>query len=78
MEQTYKRTVSSRQADRLKDYQLNCIANSNALYSISGTFAELSADAKRLLGLSNKKPLVANTAKGFKTKILTKDNYNND
>ena len=55
MEQTYKRTIPSRQADRLKDYQLNCLVNSNAIYSITGSFARLSADVKRLLGLSTKK-----------------------
>lgn len=46
-----------RRANSLKEYQQNCIANSNALHSTSGTFAELSANAKRLLGLSTKKAL---------------------
>ena len=57
MEQVNKHTVSSRRANSLKEYQQNCIANSNALHSTSGTFAELSANAKRLLGLSTKKAL---------------------
>ncbi|AKG66630.1 hypothetical protein [Lactobacillus helveticus] len=68
MEQIIKYTVSSRRTDSLKEYQQNCIANSNALHSTSGTFAELSANAKCLLGLSTKKLFTANTAKGFKTK----------
>lgn len=55
MEQINKHTVSSRRANSLKEYQQNCIAN--ALHSTSGTFAELSANAKRLLGLSTKKAL---------------------
>lgn len=49
MEQVNKHTVSSRRANSLKEYQQNCIANSNALHSTS--------NAKRLLGLSTKKAL---------------------
>ena len=55
MEQAVERTISSRRPNSLKEYQQNCIANSNALHSTGGTFAELSANAKRLLGLSTKK-----------------------
>lgn len=71
MEQINKHTVSSRRANSLKEYQQNCIANSNALHSTSGTFAELSANAKRLLGLSAKKSsLLLATAKGQNKEIL--------
>lgn len=58
MEQTYKRTVSSGQTNKLEDYQQNCLANSNAVHATSGAFAELSANVKRLLGLSTKKSLL--------------------
>lgn len=58
MEQTYKRTIPSRQADKPSAVQQNCLANSNAIYSITGSFAGLSADVKRLLGLSTKKALI--------------------
>lgn len=57
MEQVNKRTVSSRRTNFLEDYQQNCLAASNALYSTSGIFAELSANAKRILGLNTKKAL---------------------
>lgn len=69
MEQVNKHTVSSRRANSLKEYQQNCIANSNALHSTSGTFAELSANAKRLLGLSTKKLFTASTAKSQNKEI---------
>lgn len=55
MEQTYKRTIPSRQADKPSTVQQNCLANSNAIYSITGSFAGLSANVKRLLGLGIKK-----------------------
>ena len=55
MEPINKHTVSSGIPNSLKEYQQNCIANSNALHSTSGTFAELSANEKRFLGLSIKK-----------------------
>ena len=58
MEQTYKRTIPSRQADKPSAFQQNCLANSNAIYSTAGSFARLSADVKRLLGLSTKKALI--------------------
>ena len=64
MEQAVKRTISSRIPNPLKEYQQNCIANSNALHSTSGTFAELSANEKRFLGLSIKKePVMLTTDK---------------
>lgn len=59
MEQTYKRTIPSRQADKPSTVQQNCLANSNAIYSITGSFAGLSANVKRLLGLGIKKPPTA-------------------
>ena len=52
MEQIFKRTLPSRQADKPSAVQQNCLANSNAIYSTAGSFARLSADVKRLLGLS--------------------------
>lgn len=69
MEQTYKCIVSGRQANKLEPYQQNCLANSNALHATSGAFAELSANVKRLLGLSTKKPFTASTVKGSKQRI---------
>ena len=51
MEQTYKRTIPSRQADKLSIVQQNCLANSNCLYATSGSFAELSSNVKRILGI---------------------------
>ena len=68
MEQVNKHTVSGRRANSLKGYQQNCIANSNALHSTSGTFAELSVNAKRLLGLSTKKALYCQRQQRAKTK----------
>lgn len=78
MEQVNKHTVSNRRANSLKEYQQNRIANSNALHSTSGTFAELSANAKRLLGLSTKKLFTASDSKGLQNKeifikIITKE-----
>lgn len=67
-------TVSSRRTDSLKEYQQNCIANSNALHSTSGTFAELSANAKCLLGLSTKKALYCQHSKGLQNKEILKIN----
>lgn len=69
MEQTYKCIVSGRQANKLEPYQQNCLANSNAVHATSGAFAELSANVKRLLGLSTKKPFTASTVKGSKQRI---------
>lgn len=68
MEQTYKRTVSSGQTNKLEDYQQNCLANSNAVHATSGAFAELSANVKRLLGLSTKKAFYCQHSKRLKTK----------
>ena len=55
MEQIFKRTIQSRQADKPSAVQQNCLANSNAIYAITGSFAGLSANVKRLLGLGTKK-----------------------
>lgn len=73
MEQVNKHTVSSSRANSLKEYQQNCIANSNALHSTSGTFAELSANAKRLLGLSTKKLFTASDSKELQNKEILKN-----
>lgn len=70
MEQIYKRTVSSGQTNKLEDYQQNCLANSNAVHATSGAFAELSANVKRLLGLSTKKAFYCQHSKRLKTKNL--------
>ena len=51
MEQIYKRTIPSRQADKLSIVQQNCLANSNCLHVTSGSFAELSSNVKRILGI---------------------------
>ena len=51
MEQVNKRAVSSRRTDSLKGYQQNCLANSNCIHTASGTFAELSANVKSILGI---------------------------
>ena len=51
MEQVNKRAVSSRRTDSLKGYQQNCLANSNCIHTASGTFAELSANTKSILGI---------------------------
>lgn len=51
MEQTFKHVVQSRQADQLTVVKQNLIGNSNAISSRTGTFAELSADVLRLLGI---------------------------
>lgn len=70
MEQTYKCIVSGRQANKLEPYQQNCLANSNAVHATSGAFAELSANVKRLLGLSTKKAFYCQHSKRLKTKNL--------
>ena len=51
MEQVNKRAVSSRRTNSLKGYQQNCLANSNCIHTASGTFAELSANVKSILGI---------------------------
>lgn len=72
MEQTYKCIVSGRQANKLEPYQQNCLANSNALHATSGAFAELSANVKRLLGLSTKKLFTASDSKEPKQRNFKK------
>lgn len=51
MEQTFKHFISRRQAHYLSNVQQNLFANSNCLHVASGSFAELSSDIKRLLGI---------------------------
>ncbi|WP_180936742.1 hypothetical protein [Lactobacillus amylovorus] len=51
MEQIFKRIIPSRQADKLSNVQQNCFANSNCLHVASGSFAELSSNVKRILGI---------------------------
>ena len=51
MEQIFKRIIPSRQADKLSNVQQNCLANSNCLHVASGSFAGLSSNVKRILGI---------------------------
>jgi hypothetical protein len=51
MDQVFKRYLSSRRADKLSIVQQNCLANSNCLHVTSGSFAELSSNVKRILGI---------------------------
>ena len=51
MEQVFKRLIPSRQADKLSNVQQNCLANSNGIHTVSGSFAELPSSVKRLLGI---------------------------
>lgn len=51
MEQIFKHFVSRRQADQLSNVQQNLFANSNCLHTAGGSFAELSSDIKRILGI---------------------------
>ena len=51
MEQIFKHFVSRRQAHFLSDVQQNCFANSNCVHVASGSFAELSSNIKRILGI---------------------------
>lgn len=51
MEQVFKRLIPSRQADKLSNVQQNCLANSNCVHVASGSFAELPANLKRILGI---------------------------
>lgn len=51
MEQIFKRFVSRRQTHYLSNVQQNCLANSNCLHVASGSFAELSSNVKRILGI---------------------------
>lgn len=51
MEQIFKQFISRRQANYLSNVQQNCLANSNCLHVASGSFAELSSNVKRILGI---------------------------
>lgn len=51
MEQIFKHFVSRRQAHFLSAVQQNCLANSNCVHVASGSFAELPANLKRILGI---------------------------
>ena len=51
MEQVFKRLIPRRQADKLSNVQQNCLANSNCVHVASGSFAELPANLKRILGI---------------------------
>ena len=51
MEQILKQVFHGRQADQLSNVQQNCLANSNCLHVASGSFAELSSNVKRILGI---------------------------
>lgn len=57
MEQTYKRTIPSRQADRARREQCSVLAYSNAISASAGKFSELSKEARKLLGLDKEKAL---------------------
>ena len=51
MEQIFKHFVSRRQAHFLSAVQQNCFINSNGIHTVSGSFAELSSNVKRILGI---------------------------
>ncbi len=51
MEQIIKQVFHDRQTNRLSNVQQNCLANSNCLHVASGSFAELSSNVKRILGI---------------------------
>ena len=51
MEQIVKQIFSSGQKDQLDNVQQNCLANSNCVHVASGSFAELPANLKRILGI---------------------------
>lgn len=51
MEQILKQVFHDRQTNRLSNVQQNCLANSNCLHVASGSFAELSSNVKRILGI---------------------------
>lgn len=51
MEQIIKQVFHGRQTDQLSNVQQNCLANSNCLHVASGSFAELSSNVKRILGI---------------------------
>ena len=57
MEQIVKQIFSSGQKDQLDNVKQNCLAASNCLHTASGSFGELSANVKSILGI--KKPSTA-------------------
>lgn len=57
MEQIYKRTIPSRQADKPSSNELILMAHSNAISGVSGSdFATMPVEAKKILGI--KKALI--------------------
>lgn len=57
MEQVYKRTIPSGQADKARRHQCRVLAYSNAVSASAGKFSELSKEARKLLGLDKEKAL---------------------
>lgn len=51
MEQILEQVFHGRQTDRLSNVQQNLFANSNCLHTAGGSFAELPASLKRILGI---------------------------
>lgn len=51
MEQILKQVFHGRQADQLSNVQQNLFANSNCVHIATGSFAELSSNVKRILGI---------------------------
>lgn len=51
MEQIFEQVFHNRQTDRLSNVQQNLFANSNCLHTAGGSFAELSSNVKRILGI---------------------------
>ncbi len=51
MEQILKQVFHDRQTNRLSNVQQNLFANSNCLHTAGGSFAELSSNVKRILGI---------------------------
>lgn len=79
MEQILKQVFHDRQADRLNNVQQNLFANSNCLHTAGGSFAELPASLKRILGI--KKALNQSAGESQNRKNVFKTNlrrlYNN-
>ncbi|WP_260205079.1 hypothetical protein [Lactobacillus acidophilus] len=51
MEQIIKQVFHGRQTDQLSNVQQNCLANSNCIHIVSGSFAELPSNIKSFLGI---------------------------
>lgn len=51
MEQIIEQIFHGRQADQLSNVQQNCLANSNCIHIVSGSFAELPSNIKSFLGI---------------------------